>query len=230
MVSRLITQIEPAISSVRLQRYRSTGASDLETLTNYLWNIALGESLYCCLDSVEVSLRNSLHESLTQHFGTPTWYDLHGLLESEQVKQVTRAKRSIVSYGDQITPGRVVSELTFGFWVTLLSRTYDARLWRANNASSLKIAFPRVPRHWRQRWQIHSRYNEIRLLRNRVFHFEPLFDDPTVPDHHGHVYDGIRWLNPALADTVRLFDRFPHVYTSGWEEVETKLKDHLRLS
>ena len=213
MVARFIADLEPTLSATRLQRYRTPNGCDLDAIVNYFWNIAIAESLYCCLHAVEIALRNTLHATLSQHFGTPTWYDQRGLLDQEQHYQIVRAKADIQKRRDPVTPGRVVSALTFGFWVTILSRNYDSRLWRGNRAAPLRHAFPRVPKSQRQRVKIHRRYNDIREIRNSVFHYEPLFDDPDLPGLHLAIHEAIRWINPELLRTVELFDGFASVFT-----------------
>lgn len=202
MVAQFLIGIEPSISSARLQRYQSPSGDPLETAINYFWNMALCEAFYCSLNAVGIALRNALHGTLTQHFGTPNWYDRRGLLDSHQMTQINNAKNTIRSYGDTTTPDRVVSQVTFGFWVTILSRNYDARLWQGQRAAPLKNAFMRIPKRYRQRVTIHQRYNEIRELRNRVMHHEPLFDDPLLRQRHGQVYQGLHWLNPRMVDWV----------------------------
>lgn len=224
MVDRFIARIEPSLSPARLQRYATSSTVDLDAVVNYFWNIAIADSLYCCLNLVEIALRNALHRTLTAHFGAPNWYDHQGLLEPEQARQVGVAKQQIRNLGRPVTPDRVVATLAFGFWVTILSRNYDARLWRANRAANLRYAFPRVPKSLRQRVAIHARYNDIRELRNSAYHHEPLFDDPRLLLRHADVHDAIRWINPELKQIADTFDRFPAVFTSGRSEVETKLK------
>ncbi len=212
-----------------LQVVRSKGFTPLETAVNYFWNMALCEALYCSLNAVEIALRNGLHRSLTQHFGIPHWYDGQGILEPDQRGAVRQVKDRIQRRGDAVTPDRVVSELTFGFWVVILSRPYDVRLWSANNAATLKNTFMRIPKRSRQRVTIHQQYNEIRELRNRVFHHEPLFDDRYLLRRYGEVKRGLHWLNPQMVDWVEWYDRFPDVYANGRTQVELKLKGELGI-
>lgn len=141
MVVQFLAEVEPNISPARLLRYQSASGDPLDTAVNFLWNIELCEAFYYSLNAVEISLRNGLHRSLTQHFGVPHWYDRHGLMEPYQKGEIDKVKGRIQRRGDSVTPDRVVSELTFGFWVTILSRNYDARLWSANNAAPLKNSF-----------------------------------------------------------------------------------------
>ena len=138
-------------------------------------------------------------------------------------------KDRIARRGETVIPDRVVSELTLGFWVTILSRPYDARLWSAQGGARLSTAFMRLPRRQRQRQRIHQHYNEIRELRNRVFHHEPLFDDPRLRQRHDELKLGLHWLNPRMVDWLEDEDRFPDVYRDGRALVEQRLRRHVGL-
>lgn len=232
MIAQLIADLEPSLSLPRMNRYRSASplnASELDMLTNYVWNMALADALYCSLGAVEIALRNTIHNSLSNHFGASNWYDQTGILDQFQIDDLAEAKRKIARKQRAVTSDRVVGELTFGFWVTILSRTYDARLWRVSNAATLRAAFPYVQKSRRQRATIHQRYNEIRELRNRVSHHEPLFDDARLLRRHQDILWGIHWINPSLRQLVERLDRFPHVYQHGRAEVEAALKLHLGI-
>jgi hypothetical protein len=227
--AQFLADLEQMVSPARLRRYRPAGTSDLDAVANYLWNVSLAESLYCSINAVEIALRNTMHDALTQRFGTANWYDRHGLLEPEQRKQVANVKQRIQTRGDTVTPDRVVSELTLGFWVTILSRNYATRLWQGYPPSALRMAFPRVPKRQRQRATIQQHYNAIRELRNRVFHHEPLFDDHLLTQRHAAIYQGIGWISPKMREPLRLVDRFPDVYANGRARIDALLQQHLRL-
>jgi hypothetical protein len=229
VADQFLAQLQPSLSLARLIRYQDPTGDDLETAVNYMWNVALAESLFCSLNAVEVALRNGLHSTLTQHFGTPARYDLTGLLDPPQQQNVTQVKRRIADYGDPVTPDRIVSELMFGFWVVILSRPYEGRLWRGNNSAALKRAFLRIPKGKRQRQIIHQQYNEIRELRNRVFHYEPIFDDQYLMQRYGEVKRGLHWLNPRMVDVLEWYDRFPDVYAHGRTAVEARLRVELGI-
>lgn len=114
MVAQFLSEIEPSISPARPLRYRSATGPPLDTVVNYLWNIELCEVFYHSLNAVEISLRNGLHGSLTQHVGIPQWYDRRGMLEPAQSNEIISVKSRIRDRGNPVTPDRVVSELTFG--------------------------------------------------------------------------------------------------------------------
>lgn len=221
----LLKTLQLTHSSVRLERYQpKIAGNDLDVLTNYYWNIALADSLLCSLSCVEIMLRNAIHKSLTGHLGTSNWFDQRGLLEPKQQAKVSSAKAYIARSGRTVTPERVVSSLTFGFWVTLLSRPYDGRFWRANRAAALKHAFPFVPKKFRQRHQIHTLYNGLLTVRNNAFHNEPLWDRSTLVREHTAIYQGIAWIDPDMVAPTRWFDRFPIIHATGRADVEAILR------
>jgi hypothetical protein len=224
-----LAELAQSISYPRLQRYQSATGDDLETAVNYPWNVALAEALFCSLNAVEIALHNALHNTLAQHFGTPAWYDRRGLLEPTQQANIVAVKQRIAGYGNPVTPDRVISELTFGFWVVILSRNHDARLWRGQHSAPLKRAFLRIPKRMRQRQTIHQQYNEIRELRNRVFHYEPIFDDPRLPTRYSEIKRGLYWLNPRMVDLLNWYDRFPNVYENSREAIKDRLAAELGL-
>ena len=176
MTSAFASAIFHWISTERLESYRPSNGDDISMLTTYLYNIALCEALYPALNFLEVSLRNSLHLHVGQFYGSLTWYLLPGALETAQQRDVQKATQRIVGRGKDATPGRVVSELNFGFWVSLLSSGYETRIWRPDRASTLKACFQNIPKHMRQRTTIYKRYNHLREFRNRVFHYEPIWN------------------------------------------------------
>lgn len=57
MVSKFLTDLQPTISAARFQRYQSSTSDDVETIVNYMWNMALAETLHCSLNAVEIALR-----------------------------------------------------------------------------------------------------------------------------------------------------------------------------
>lgn len=227
MVTPFVTELKADISDPRLERYRRPlGATDLDMVTNYYWNMELADALHCSLGTVEVLLRNSLHNTLNQFFGRPDWYDGTGLLEERQQVQRDEARHHIESRKRAVTPERMVSQLTFGFWVTLLSANYNDRFWRPVKGMNLKITFPHAPPKLR-RSDIQAKYFRVNNLRNLAFHHEPIFDLASLLDDHRRAYEAIAWIDPTLVPKTRLFDRFPAVHQNGRAAVEATLTHYL---
>lgn len=128
MDAALVASIERIASAPRLQRYRNAATSDLETAVLYCWNIQLGEALLPSLAVLDVALRNAVHDVLTRHTGTEWWFKtvLHSASYGNLLSVVgDLTKRQ----GHPPTVGKVISEITFGFWPKLLARSYNAFWW-----------------------------------------------------------------------------------------------------
>ena len=67
-----------------------------------------------------------------------------------------------------MTHGRVLAELSFGFWRYLLSSRYEATLW----TPVLRHAFPLLQPSTRER--LYRPLDRLHRLRNRIAHHEPV--------------------------------------------------------
>jgi hypothetical protein len=238
-----VADLEAALTADRLAAYRPAGGDDLAMVTTYFWNVALCRELYPCLSALEVSMRNGIHDALTAHTGHADWYDHVPLLQREHDK-LAIAKASILRAHKPLVPGRVVAELDFSFWTSLLSAGagpagYGATLWSPNNAALVRRAFPHLPAPNQNRGFVHRRFNTLRLLRNRVFHYEPVWRGLTVQSGqsfalaglHADIVDAIGWVSPRLRATLGdpAFDRFPRALRNGYAAVEADIKQHLGI-
>lgn len=225
MVAQFVSDLYLPLSRDRLEAYRPTGASDLEMITNYFWNIDLAEALVPSLHAVEIAVRNSMNAALTAQYGTDMWFYTPGLLESGQVSQLGGAIRALTPK-QPFLAGRLVAELNFGFWVTLLSGPYEQRMWQPGGYALLKAVFPHATGVSRK--QVHTRLNDIRELRNRVFHHEPLWCRPNLLQQHADIHQAIEWMSPTLHKAIHAVDTFSTIY-AGKADVETALKTHLGI-
>jgi hypothetical protein len=72
----------------------------------------------------ELLPRNELHNALTSLHG-PTWFDRPGLLQPDLLRKVAAVKSNLTRAGRPLDPGRIVAELSFGFWTQLYGRVYE---------------------------------------------------------------------------------------------------------
>lgn len=224
-----------AVSHPRIERYRPQNGQDFETAVYYFWNISLSEALYPCLNALEVTLRNSIHEAATAAYKSEFWFDQPGVLLQRQPDQVRAARTKVRDRKKSPTAGRIIAELHFGFWTTLLSDPYHNSLWMPRKARLLKDAFPNMTNARRVRSDIHRRYDMQRYLRNRVFHFEPVWDGVEVPiqqttnilsvrDLHNEALEAIGWISPTTRDSVLTIDHFDDTFYDGKARIETALQ------
>jgi hypothetical protein len=197
------------LSSERLQRYEEIADGDAEhALRLYVWNTALSESLYSPIQGLEVTLRNKIHDRLTSQFGA-SWYDDTRVgLQYVQRDQVSSAQRSLQDRGKPLDSPRLIAELNFGFWVGLFGPRYETHLWRPY----LRHLFVNAPRPFLRK-DVHRVLNDIRLLRNRVAHHEPILQRP-LSKEHGLVLTAIGWLCTPTTFWVAHHSRFDVVHSA----------------
>lgn len=181
-------------------------------MANALWlyeaNVELSEAVYGILQGVEVAVRNALHHELTIYYQSEEWYR-HAPLPPYLEKKVDEAMRKIG--GRRVSPGQIIAELSFGFWVDLIARQNDQSFW----IPCLHRAFPCATNLHPQRATIHRRLEDIRWLRNRIAHHEPILTSQTAlyTGHNGYltlaqVDECLAWICPETARWIKARSRF----------------------
>jgi len=136
------------------------------------------------LQILEITLRNSLHSAITESYQTERWFELSFLHERER-GQFNQAKGSLRNEKKTMEAGRIIAELSFGFWTSLFDVRYEHNqiLW----PKLLKPTFPYLPKGQRTRAFLSRELNRIRFLRNRVFHHEPIWHWKDLAIQHQHL-------------------------------------------
>ena len=162
-----IVHLERSLSLERLAPYLELADGDRAyALLLYEWNTKISEALYSILQGFEVTLRNAIHDVMSVAYKRPDWYDV-APLRGEEKTRIEEAKRRIEKDGREITPGRMVAELMFGFWTSLVGTAYAQTLW--DKHLHLALRETRVSRK-----AMAKRLKKIRFLRNRVAHHESI--------------------------------------------------------
>jgi hypothetical protein len=100
--------------------------------------------------------------------------------------------------GSQAPHGKLVAELPFGFWWSLLADEYNRLLWQP----ALRHAFDGTVR----RRRLHAELDEVRRLRNRIAHHEPIHTRPLEEDL-ARVLDIARRIGRALGEHLEATTR-----------------------
>jgi hypothetical protein len=74
-------------------------------------------------------------------------------------------------YDAGVNCGHIVSGLSFGFWVQLLSKKYEGVFW----PRYLSDCFPNKPSNV-TRQNIYDQAEMLRVFRNRMAHYKPIHD------------------------------------------------------
>ncbi|KIQ62344.1 hypothetical protein TR51_25015 [Kitasatospora griseola] len=195
-----------ALSEQRLAPYRAAAERDkVSARLLYWWNAEVSGAFLGPLHCLELTLRNALHSRLADAFGRPDWWaaaalDDHGRKLVEEARRKRERRRDRV-----LTADGVMAELSFGFWVSLLSAgdCYDRRLW-------VPILHRAFPHYSGPRRELHRNFESMRLFRNRIGHHEPIHHRKLEADH-AKIYELLAYLSPAMAAEARAMDRVPEI-------------------
>eukprot|EP01126_Amoeba_proteus_P004001 TRINITY_DN11360_c0_g2_i1.p1 TRINITY_DN11360_c0_g2~~TRINITY_DN11360_c0_g2_i1.p1 ORF type:complete len:216 (-),score=-11.99 TRINITY_DN11360_c0_g2_i1:359-1006(-) len=206
-----LKKIAQCLSKQRLSKY---GNNLDRAVANYKWNLELSESFYPVLNALEVSLRNRLHQEIAILVNDPNWLSnkatrLVSRMHPEwilaidlQIKKLFKQKK--------LDEGHLIAELVFGFWVSLLSGSFEKGqlLW----PKLKKKVFPYA--HNVSIKEIKIRLNAMRILRNRIFHYEPIWHYQDLIAQHNQIIEAIHWLEPAITNILLDVNRFHLAYAN----------------
>ena len=195
-------------------------SSKTHALIAYSWNIELSQALYPALQILEITLRNSLHQALSNNFDTEHWFELP-FLHVREKKQVEQAKDDLRKENKKLEAGHIVAKLSCGFWTSLFDVRYEHGqvLW----PKLLKPTFPFLSKGQRTRTFLSRELNRIRFLRNRIFHYEPIWHWKDLPEQHTSIINMTKGLSPSASKYLDIFDQFGAVYSDGRAQIEARL-------
>lgn len=196
------------LSQPRLDEYKKAVGGKLEpALQLYAWNLEVSAALYESLHYFEVAFRNTIDAALTAWAASlpgpsAPWYRHPGVPLHRASQKVVREAIGRTTYGGRPElGGRVVAELSLGFWGGLLSNRYNRSLW----APCLRTAFPTSRRN-----TLHDAVDELRRLRNRIAHHEPVHGRDLVEDYR-ILLDTAERVSPRLPWWIDTTSRVPAV-------------------
>jgi len=167
--------VERWLSPPRFATYlRMAGHDRSRALALYEWSTSLNAALLHDFAHLEVGLRNMFDAALMGAVaaGDSHWLDSASadLLFPRTVAGNARTHRDIATARDNAggttaPEGKVIAELSFGFWVFLTARRHEPLVWRPHLARSYPSATDRA--------RLHSGLSDLVKARNRVAHHEP---------------------------------------------------------
>ena len=219
------SDLEKHFSAARLGRCRASCNGDVARAAKaYVNNMLLAEATMPMLNVLEIALKNGVHQRLITLYKRSDWWDSWVSDPSFpwQVREVVSAKAKLQRRAEALTPDKIIAELPFGFWSSLFNVQFQTILWK-----DLRLIFPRCPKPQRQRHTVSSALNQIRELRNRVFHHEQLlWLSPSLIDLHGKAIEVVGWIDPKLPPWLASYDRRP----TTWAAIQPIHVNHSGIS
>jgi len=213
--------LESAFSAQRMSKYINLYPDHEErAVLHYKENLKLAESLYISLSVFEVTLRNAISRQMERMTGRKDWYAVFPSTPALKSlhPDIKQAENHITNRGEHVEPDKIIAELTFGFWVTMLNSEYELVLWK-----HLRLAFPYMPKQKRQRKNVSAPCNALRKLRNRVFHHEPIcWDIHYVTLLHDTLVEVLGYINRDLPAWLETIDHFNDVKAEICREMNWK--------
>ena len=154
------------ITSDRLSVY-----TDLE---QYKQNLRFSKSYYIPLSVLEVASRNSIDFYLSTKLGTD-WINDDAFLQKDSISFRVEAISKILKRREILTKGKIIAELSFGFWTSLFKLPYKKH-WRTKDIKNVFPNMPSINVVAISRDTIFSDLDLVRKFRNRLFHNEKVID------------------------------------------------------
>lgn len=181
------------ISKSRMVQYNS--------IDEYIENLQISKEFYIPLSILEVSLRNSLNSFFSKKVG-PNWLFDKTFIKPYMQNKIDTAVTILKQQGKDITQDNLIAELSFGFWIVLLKKPFQEYL----RYKDLKEIFPnitiekdiKVTRHY-----IFTKVNNIRLFRNKVFHFDKIINKDEYKNIEEDIFLILRYFDEKLYKYVK---------------------------
>jgi len=210
-------------SNARVSRYVKAANGDKRKAQKmYYANARIAQSFQPLLSFFEVILRNQLHYALAAYFNDVQWLInqktgfmsdpslTHTVKKTGKVmvndflkKEVERSERTLIGKKRNVTAGRVIAELNLGFWNSL----YETHHYALLKGVPCQI-FKSLPTGYGRK-EVNNAIQEIRTLRNRVSHNEPLcfsdkvYDMTYAKEMYGKINDFLSWINPEITSSLK---------------------------
>lgn len=199
--------LEHALSVERFSRYLQWAGGDREyAIFLYTLNTKASEALYTPLQMLEVALRNRIHMVMTDLYHDRWFIGPEILLNRYQREQLDKALSGIANRQKKATSGRIVAELMFGFWTAMLGADHE-ELWQ----KGLHAIAKKPNGKGAARKELSGPLTQIRILRNRVAHHEPIINWNLLK-HYCKMMEITEFLSYPAAEWCRENCRFPKVY------------------
>ena len=173
-------------------------STEEETIFAYDYMQRLSVHLFLPLQYLEVVLRNRIYKVLTEHYRwrgkqyrelgkAEDWLEWMPSHKDTQ-KIITQTKRNLGLFANM--PDDLISNLTFGVWVKLLQEYPDTNSHYHFWIFTQKRLFPNALGETRQ--SICTELKTIRDIRNRLFHYEPIWSGNGINNYVSAIIEIIK--------------------------------------
>lgn len=178
--------IPAVLSRPRFATYLgATNGNDLTAMRLYHWNAMISAAFLFPLHIFEICVRNAAANAIERFYASPNWPWSNAFAMSlPSVPRPHFSPRHELqnARSRHATTGKIIADVRFAFWVSIFTARHDGRLWNRG----LKTEFPNLPATMSiaaARLRIHDATVQVRELRNRIAHHEPIFQRTLMDDY-----------------------------------------------
>jgi len=200
------------VTAERLGSYvRATDGTTAKAFALYEWNMRASASVMELSSILEVVTRNAIDQQLRDWARTRadgrSWLDA-APLDSRGRADIAKARDRATLRGRRPeVHGRVIAELTLGFWRYLSEARYLTSLW----VPAVHLAFPHGDTDLRQRQRdVAFRLQQLNFVRNRAAHHEPIHQRDLLKDY-ALAMELAEWVSTAAARWARKTSTLPTI-------------------
>jgi hypothetical protein len=150
------------------------GGNRVAALELYQWNLEVSCALFGSLQVCEISVRNAISEAIELTYGATWPYGKSFEISLADPYKSYSPRSNIKELRKQPTTGKVIAELKFVFWERMFTGRHDDAIWNKH----LRTVLPNMDANrtvQQLRGEAFKTLNDIRDLRNRIAHHEPIF-------------------------------------------------------
>lgn len=205
--SEEIQNLPLIISNPRFNTYMLATNNNVSTaLRLYQWNLQISSAFIIPLQVCEIAARNGVVLALERQYGL-NWHLSDSFIRSLPHPKYGyspsidfRQTSDKLSRRHVLTEGKIVADLKFAFWESMLTKRHDTRLWKPYFSK----AFPYAdnPEVHLSRRKINQSLGQVRELRNRIAHHEPIFTR-NITEEYNRIIDIIGYRCPVSSDWVQ---------------------------
>ena len=177
--------IKAALSAARIATYEAatTTIPPLPgALALYAWNAQVSAAMLAPLHLCEVVIRNAVSDAITAIYGANwPWSTTFVTSLPNPPRGFNPTTDLIQARNNKATTGKVIPELKFVFWQTMFTSRFDVRIWNPHLRSVMPHLDPTKTLQ-QLRGLIYSELEQLRKLRNRIAHHEPIFTRNLLDD------------------------------------------------
>jgi len=195
----------------RIQSYLTAcGGDTAAALDLYVWNGEVAGALLATIGYVEVFTRNALDRQLTQWALSRQqneWFNIAPLDQQGRADIAKARQRATANDRCPELHGKVVAELSFGFWRFLVAQRYHTSLW----VPALHVAFPKGATDIRRRRrEVERLMTDLSYVRNRAAHHEPIHRRNLDNDYQA-VLTLASWIDPEAPEWIKEHSTLPEI-------------------